>query len=115
MAAVLDKTGVSDEKEVWPGLGADGHVENVYEDGEQIPYDGTGIEVGGELWSKMNPITRAAHRLWLDGEDVYIAHEEDDLDYSKYLSADTLKYLDSIELDENWRNKNEKINISNVN
>jgi len=57
-------------------------------------------------YSKMDILERSAYRLKLKGHDVWIVDEkDDDFDIRKYIDAKTLAYLDSMTLDENWRDK----------
>jgi hypothetical protein len=58
-----------------------------------------------------NVFVRLAHRWRQKGYDAEVVYEnDDDLDIGKYLGEDFMRYLDSVELDENWNKKHEKNN-----
>jgi hypothetical protein len=60
------------------------------------------------LFSKKNVWDELAHRLQLAGHDAEAVCEGvDELDLSRYLDNDTLKYIDSVQLVDNWDNNNE--------
>jgi hypothetical protein len=66
--------------------------------------DGEAVLIGKEESFKQGNVwDELAHRLRLAGHDAEAVCEGgEELDLSRYLSEDTLKYLDSIKLDDSW-------------
>jgi len=111
MAAVLDKTGVSGEKEVWACTGkadeagkAAGNVKPPKTTLTDAELDEIGVTERD--YAKMDTFERLAYNLKLEGTDVWVVDEkDDDFDIRKYIDAKTLKHLDAMTLDENWRDR----------
>jgi len=111
MAALLEKTGILDEKEVWAWTDEAGKASKAA--GKAKPPRTTltdaeldEIGVTERDYAKMDTFERLAYNLKLEGTDVLVVDEkDDDFDIRKYIDAKTLKYLDAMTLDENWRDK----------
>jgi len=99
MAAVLEKTGVWDEKEVWAWAADEEDCPKIRLSDEELDR----IGISERDYSKMSLLERSAYRLRLKGHDVWVADESDDeFDASKYLDEKVLKYLNAMKLDKNW-------------
>jgi len=119
MAAVLNKTGVLDKKEVWTWTDESDEVGKASKAaGKAKPPRTTltnaeldEIGISERNYAKMSVMEQVAYDLRLDGQEVWVVDESDDeLDINRYLSADTRKYLAAKR--EEWRKKDENTNNS---
>jgi len=111
--AILNETGVLDEKDVWATADDADEVKPPRTKLTDAELDEIGVSERD--YSKMDLFDKLAYDLKLEGHDVWVVDESDDeeLDINEYLSPDIVKYL--AEKREEWRMKDEEANKYKVN
>jgi len=109
--AILNETGVLDEKDVWAAADDADELKPPRTKLTDAELDEIGISERD--YSKMSDLERSAYRLKLKGHEVYVVDESDDEeDVHEYLSPDILKYLAAKR--EEWRKKDEEANNAKI-